>query len=142
MSIFQRLFTPKEVKAVLLALDFEERKLRDAIDQPLLGSYAGFKLIRSDIRGLISLNAATVVQKVREGVAPRTVAYLVIANRTAEMLRSGRYHIYRGALSMPGQSLFSIWNVATEELEAAGIHSPEEAVEGRRDFHQQMKEIG
>ncbi|MDB5789098.1 hypothetical protein [Caballeronia mineralivorans] len=142
MSVFQRLFKPREVKAVLLALDFEERKLCDAIDQPLLGSYAGFRLIRSDIRGIVSSHPADVVLKVREGMAPRTVAYLLIANRTAQMLRSGRYHIYRGTLSMPGQSLFSLWSVATGELEAAGMHSPEEGVEGERDFRQQIKDVG
>ena len=142
MSIFQRLFTPREVKAVLLALDVEERKLRDAIDQPLLGPYAGFKLIRSELRGMISSNPAAVVQKVREGVAPRTLAYLAIANHTAQILRSGRYHIHRGTLSMPGQSLFSLWSVATGELETAGMDSPEEAAEGRRDFRQQINEVG
>lgn len=142
ISIFKRFFLPMEVKAVLMALAIEERKHRDAEDKPLFGPHAGFNLINSDIRRLIMSEPDVVVTKVREGIAPRTLAYLAIANHTAQKLLSGRYHVHRGILSMPGTSLFSLWSEATAELEAAGIHSPEEAIEGKRSFHQQIKELG
>ncbi|MFJ2365832.1 hypothetical protein ACIPIN_19355 [Pseudomonas sp. NPDC087697] len=141
-SIFQRFFLPMEVKAVLMALAIEERKLREAENKPLFGPHSGFNLINSEIRRLIMSESGVLVLKIREGVAPRTLAYLAIANYTARELLTGRYHIHRGILSMPGQSLFSLWAAATAELETAGMHSSEETIEGKRNFHQQIKELG
>jgi hypothetical protein len=107
MLILRSLFRTKEVKATLLALDFEERRLREAADQPMLGPYQGYKLVGADIRRAITASPDMAVGKVRDGVAPRTVVFLAIANHTAQLLRSGSTMCI-AALYQCGDKAFSL----------------------------------
>ncbi len=59
--------------------------------------------------------------------APDHVALRILLSAALELLRSGRYHIYRGVLNGEGHALESMFTRCTTELERRGYQTDRDA---------------
>jgi len=130
--------SPREVQLALDALEEIGTELSQT------GVYAGVALaeVKPLVIELINDEEKTVASVSADGLAPKTLVYLLLANTIRPLLASGRYHVYRGVLSGAGQGLLAIWNRANDELEAAGFLPPGEVRDDRQWMHSAIKEAG
>ncbi len=77
-----------------------------------------------------------------EKMSPHDVVYLVITNTIAGVLPLGTFHTYRGLLSMKGNELLRIWNIALSKLESTGVNTPAKTGEERKWMAEQIKNAG
>ena len=63
---------------------------------------------------------------IHKGKPPRVVALYLTMNVARDYLASGKFHVYRGRLSMPGQGLDVVNRYCCEELEKLGQITPDE----------------
>ena len=83
------------------------------------------------------------VHSVREGrVSPRNLVLVLVTNVAGEFLRTGRFHLYRGHLSLAGESLRGVFLSAVEELEQNGYHSIEDSAKDRKWLANAISEAG
>ncbi len=129
------LFQPKELKETLLALD------RVCTDDKC--RLFPMSQIREWVREKIKADTRQIVGAIRvKKLEPSTVVWVLVTNVLDRELSCGSHHVYRGMLSGSGSSLLALWDHATERLQAAGHHSPEEAEKDRAYIREQIKRAG
>jgi hypothetical protein len=94
--------------------------------QASLGSSLGADLVASQVREDVFRWADQIKRDVHEGKPPRVVALYLTMNVARDYLASGRFHVYRGRLSMGGQGLNVVNRYCCEELEKPGQITPDE----------------
>jgi hypothetical protein len=104
--VLRKLISPVEVKLVLSAFSEEMRRLEKG-PQASLGSSLGADLVASQVREDVFRWADQIKRDVHEGKPPRVVALYLTMNVARDYLASGRFHVYRGRLSMGGKVLMS-----------------------------------
>jgi hypothetical protein len=121
----RKLISPVEVKLVLSAFSEEMRRLEKE-SQASLGSSLGAGLVAPQVREDVFRWADQIKRDIHEGKPPRAVALYLTMNVARDYLASGRFHVYRGRLSMQGQGLNAVNRRCCEELEKLGQITPDE----------------
>jgi hypothetical protein len=125
--VLRQLISSVEVKLVLSAFHEEIGRLKKD-PQELLGASLGVGLVASQVREDVFHWADQIKRDIHEGKPPRVVALYLAMNVARDYLASGRFHVYRGRLSMAGQGLKSLNRYCCKELEKLGqITSDEKA---------------
>jgi hypothetical protein len=65
-----------------------------------------------------------------------------MANVTCDYLASGKYHIYRGTLSMQGQALKEIAAYCYDELTKIGQMTAEDRIAALKATNEDIREVG
>jgi hypothetical protein len=137
MGLFEKLSRPKEVKATLAALGVELEIANGA------GHGLALSAIHEDARRAVLGQAELIQHKIRDGgETPDVLALLLIANLCRQRLACGYEHIYRGALSMRGTVLLSLWEYVTDALNARGVWSQNAVAENGSILMDEIKEVG
>ncbi len=137
MGLFEKLSRPKEVKATLAALGVELEIANGA------GHGLALSAIHEDARRAVLGQAELIQHKIRDGgETPDVLALLLIANLCRQRLACGYEHIYRGALSMRGTALLSLWEYVTDALNARGVWSQNAVAENGSILMDEIKEVG
>lgn len=100
------------------------------------------RLLESEVMAIIG-NAEKTVYAVRiDRMKPDEVAFFVIADALVRHIGSGRYHTYRGLLSMVGNDMLKSFN-AVQKLRVQRGYCAEAAVEDdARWLRERIKEVG
>jgi hypothetical protein len=131
----RKLSAPEEVKSVLSALDEEARIMWD-------GPRLGIETIKPSVVEVILNGRDEIQRNLRSGKTPRAIVLLVMMNVTRNYLTSGRFHIYRGILSMAGNGLMSIYMYCLDELTKLGVMTAEEMRAARKATDEDIREMG
>jgi hypothetical protein len=126
--VLRKLISPLEVKLVLSAFSEETRRLRKS-PQHLLGARLGADLVAPQVSEDVFRGVDQAKREIHEGKPPRVVALYVTMNVARDYLASGRFHAYRGVLSMSGEGLEALNRYCCEELEKMGQMTPDEKAE-------------
>jgi hypothetical protein len=108
------LFRPKEVSAVLTAIDAESK---------ILGHSAAFIQVSEIVKKNVLKNKGDVVRSVQSGTPATVVALCEIANVSGDLVESGSFHIYRGILGLYGQTVLDLYISAMKRLVDVGAMS-------------------
>lgn len=141
-TILQRLFPIPEVRIVLSAYRDEVRRIGKEDDGSILNSVAGVEMLNEEIVNSIYAGKDAVKQKIANGKAPRVLVLLVISNIAYRNIASGKYHIYRGLLSMQGTCLRVLWHYAMNELGKVGEISAEDQKLADQNLNEAIREVG
>ena len=137
LALIKKTLAPKEVKAAFGALDEAEYHFLQE------GGLFRDEAV-SSIRQLIEKallkhpdNFAKIIQN-NNGRTPREWVYSQFANIAADMLESGRYHVFRGALDTlgPGEELLNIHDASYDvllEMKAVELEYAEKQKAGLRE---------
>lgn len=139
-SLIQKLFKSEEVQLLLKTLDVEIAKIDNLSNFELSMAY---DLIKDELRQTIISNSAIIKRKIgQENVSSLVLAYASIKNLAGAYLQSGRYHVYRGALSMEGQALKSLFIYSSTKLIDLGNFTVEQAAEHLRMLEDDIGGVG
>lgn len=110
MNFLKKAFASKEVKAALGII--EEAAYRFQTE-----TFA-FEQVRMKMERWLLANQNAFVRLIREsgGRTPREWVYSQIGNVAGDLLESGEYHVYRGALKPMGRDLLKMFDAAHDEL--------------------------
>jgi hypothetical protein len=137
MGIFNWLFRSKQVKDMLRALD----ELRPLFDSS--GPRIAFNGIMQRLRAYIIEHPQEIRENlVRHGHQPRISCLVAMVRITRDDLASGHDHIYRGILSMVGESKKSIFEIAMQELEKATVCTAEVRRLRSQELEDAIAEVG
>jgi hypothetical protein len=143
MKLWNRLFPSEAVKQGLAALDELRPLFRGPLGTELAGPELAFDGVRQRLKKHFIEHPEYLQEAIqKQGVSPRNTCLIAIANITGDDLTSGWDHIYRGMLGMVGQSKRSIYNIAMEELEKAGVCTAEERRMDALELRKAIREIG
>jgi hypothetical protein len=123
--VLRKLISPVEVKLVLSAFSEEMRRLEKG-SQASLGSSQRAELVAPQVREDIFRWVDQIRRDIHEGKPPRVVALYLTMNVARDFLASGRFHVYRERLSMPGQGLDVVNRCCCDELEKLDQITPDE----------------
>lgn len=126
-------FMIPEVKTCLTALNIVATEVK---------SSSFDALVKPRIVNLLKDVDKTVCSIQNDGISPRNLIFLLTSNVAGELVSSGWYHVYRGVLSMQGQELLNIFNIAVKELEKSGLHTKEESEKDFEWIKNEIKSMG
>lgn len=126
--MLSKFFQPVEVKRTIQEIDAFLSK----------NAALSAEIIRNDAFALAKIKDKTVASVREDGLKYDQLALILITNVIGRHLSSGRYHVYRGALSNIGNDLLHAWRAAVEALKERGYYTTEEALE---DMRWMLKEI-
>ena len=139
-NLIQKLFKPDEVQLLLKTLDVEIARIDNLSNFELSMAY---DLIKDELRQTIISNSAMIKKKIgQENISSLILAYLSIKNLAGAYLQSGRYHVYRGALSRQGQALKSLFVYSNTKLIDLGNFTVEQAAEHLRMLEDDIGGVG
>jgi hypothetical protein len=144
LPLFVRKFmAPVEVKLVLSALAEEKQRINDSPEwrqNPWIG--AGAETVTSKLVEYLLRWAKPVKEEIHEGVPPRIIVLYQMMNVARGDLASGRFHIYRGKLSMRGDGLRAINSYCLNELTKLGKFTEEERRAAEKATLANIREVG
>lgn len=136
MSIFYRFFPPPEVKTCLCALG--EVK-------PLFSNLLFSDLVLEKVRAILldkKYKPQLLVAVYEAKCSPRDIVLYGIVEQCKLLLSTGLYHIYRGVLSLEGNDMRAVFEIALDELVKSGYASKEQAAEQRALLQELIKDVG
>lgn len=137
-SLLQR-FRSKEGEAEELLLN----ALNDISDQFQNEASICFPTIRKQVLDILSMSKKQgILRQSIQDTTPEGRILHMIAAICFDRIGTGRYHVYRGALSHEGNSLRSIYLIAINQLEKRSVMPPEEAEVSRVSMNEIVKETG
>jgi len=146
MAMFHK--RPKEVQEALDTLDEACEKLRhpphDGHALPCLYDEA-FQMVREFIECMVLANEERFARAIaQEGVTVRQWVYGAIAKRAGDLVESGEFHFYRGALDpmRPGEDLLRLFDAASDELVKMGLVDSEFAEEQKAAIRNNIRTAG
>lgn len=101
-----------------------------------------FDEIETSVAELIADKEKTSISINEDDLSPRTLVFLLITNVIQSILPLGKYHIYRGILSMRGDDLLRLWDYSTKQLTELGYYTSEQSEEDRKWMRDQVKKAG
>jgi len=116
----RKLTAPVEVKLVLSALSEEVRHLNSGSDRRSLGSAIATGIITPKVVRDILDWSKEIKADIQKGKPPRVIALYLMMNVVRDHLASGKFHIWRGKLSMQGQALKGMNAYCLDELVKLG----------------------
>jgi hypothetical protein len=130
---------PKEVKETLAALE----KIRGQFDISDVFREGAITAAFATVRNIIESDPNRAVHSItRDGWKPADLALLLLSKVASQAAASGRYHIYRGALSPEGHGYVAVFRTAVNALTASGFITPAEAEEDIATLLKRIKEVG
>lgn len=131
--MFCRMFVSKEIKAVFTALDE-------------IGEFNGllfFNDVKQQVEKILIKNNRDFTSIIkRDGILPIRTAYSMINNVSGDMLETGRYHFYRGALGSIGIQLLQMYDISTDKLVEYGEMDSQQASKHKEEMRKIIKSIG
>jgi len=150
MSFFKKINAPKEVQALLGVLDEIacRRVGQTGISIPIANTWhdsEAFQIVRNHIENLILARpewSARIIQE--QGISPRQWVWQGVANFAGDLVESGQYHIYRGALNPmgPGEDLVQLFDMAVDELTRMGVLQPDYAEKQKAGLRENIRTVG
>jgi hypothetical protein len=138
VALWDRFFKSPELKATLAELASHNEHLLE--NPSASGGYAIAKPMIT--KALVEQSAAFTAKVRQEGISPRTALNRAIVGICGSEIASGRWHSYRGTLSMRGRALHSYWKWIIRNQEADGDRAPEDVVFALEEMQKQIKEAG
>ena len=110
-----------------LALNTEAQAVLAELRQldPLFEGNLAYPDIKHRIRDSLVKERDRIRSEVLGGRSPKDVCLGAIALLSFRDLASGKYHLYRGILTLIGTQTLSVWRRAMDELVAIGVTSAE-----------------
>ena len=136
----RKLMVPVEVKLVLSALGEEAQHLKDG--SGALGASLGIDIITPRVVEDILRCRNEIRRDIYNGKMPRVVALWLMANVARDYATSGRFHVYRGRLSMQGSALRSVIVYCFDELTKVGQMSAEDKSAAIKATNEDIREMG
>ena len=129
-------FTPRypaEIQISLAELDLLGRQ----------GNFlSAYELIHPLVKEMITNEKRALITIAEYHISPRELTMLLVSNVTEDLLVSGKYHSYRGRLSMTGDELFLIYHKVNDELLKTGFRSQEQYDENLDWLKVEIKSLG
>ena len=139
MNLIARIFAPPYIKEVIASLDALETVFEESL--PMSAEY--WLGMKDRVKTWFLEHPKAVKQAAREpNYNPRSVCLQVIATLAHDDLACGRYNVGPGMLSMAGEDIKALYNVAMVELVKAGLGTPETLRERAKELDQAIKEWG
>lgn len=132
MKAFKKRFASKEVKEALDVLN----EIASEFD------YAGLQFLWDKLEGAILAGNKEIVARVKEGVSPRVLVYNAIVILAGDLVTTGEYHVYRGALGVVGHNLLKLFDKAIEGLAQNGAIAANCADEQKAEIREAIKNVG
>ena len=133
LRVLRNMITPKEITAVLDALEEVETKLTEG--SPVWRCRDAFEVLRKEIANTMFANTGVWVNALRVStMSAADHAYLLVSRGAASHAASGLYHEAGGGLTALGNEFVQLYTQATEELVARGMFSTSEAEEQKADL--------
>ena len=132
MKAFRKRFAPNEVKDALEILN----EIGNQFD------CEAFQIVGGILEDNFLADNNEVVALVKRGVSPRMQVYNAITNLAGDMVESGQYHIYRGALNTMGQDLLRLFDLATNNLVQLGTIDIKFAKKQKTNLRKSIKSMG
>lgn len=135
-ALLWKVFPPPEVKCTIEEIHaFMETYTETSV--PLCAPI----ILRDTVR--LARDAEKTVYAIRiKGMKPDQLALVLISNVLARHISSGQNHTYRGALSMIGDDMLTLWSAAVAALKERGYCSDAEAEEDMRWIREQIQNAG
>jgi hypothetical protein len=124
---------PKEVQEAI--------RILCEIEAMQLSSTAGFAQVRKFIENYLASEPADFIAKVQT-IPVRQLIYTFVMNTAADLVESGKYHIYRGAVVGLGQDFITIFNWGQDELLKMGATDDETVKQSREAFKRNLQSVG
>ena len=135
MDFFKKMFTAKEVKKVLTALD--------AVESEFDNFPIEFPMVKEWVEQTILNDQKNIIHFIDEKkISPTNMVYLLMADITGNYLGTGDYHIRTGVLNPLGEVLFDIYHIVTERLVTGGYLSREAADKDIAQVCRNIKGVG
>ncbi|MNE12142.1 hypothetical protein D3C80_1049250 [compost metagenome] len=93
-------------------------------------------------RGLRADGKYANVLIVRGGWSVPDAAHMIISEYASSEIMTGQFHLYRGVLNDKGKAYLKLFKVSSAKLMASGRLSEKEAVEGVREFEDEVAKLG
>ena len=132
MKAFRWRFAPTEVKDALEILN----ELGNRFDSE------AFQTVRDILENSFLKDKNEVVNLVKQGVSSQIQVHNAITNLAGDLVESGNYHVYRGALNTVGQDLLRLFDFSTDELVRLGSIDVSFAKKQKADLRKNMKSVG
>ncbi len=132
---------PVEVKLVLSAVSRETLLIIDDPKRELGGRIATDIVTPKVVRDILDWSK-NVERVIHNGKPPRVLALFLMMNVARDYLGSGRFHIYRGTLSMQGHALKGMNAYCLGELAKLGHFTDEERRAALRATNEDIAEVG
>ena len=134
MSLFRKLFVPKEVRAALAIVD----ELACQFDCD------AFRMIGEQAEKMVLARSQDFARAVRNGTPARHMVVGLINRIAGDYAESGEYHIWRGVLNPlgPGQDLLKIYDATADELVRLGVAEAAYAEEQKAALRQNIEASG
>jgi hypothetical protein len=134
MSLVSRLFKSSQVKDCQAALKLLRPVFQDALF---------YDSIEKRVADIIIRNPDAVQKKMLiDGQSAQAVVLLTISNMAFKECATGRNHVYRGVLSMEGNSFRQVFSIAQSKLLEIGVIDEDDVDEGRSSLAAGVKEAG
>ncbi|WP_085034950.1 hypothetical protein [Ensifer aridi] len=79
---------------------------------------------------------------VKGGWSVPDAAHMIISEYASAEIMTGQFHLYRGVLNDRGKAYLKLFKVCSAKLMASGRMSEKEAVEGVREFEDEIATLG
>ncbi|MBP2572422.1 hypothetical protein J2767_003600 [Agrobacterium tumefaciens] len=79
---------------------------------------------------------------VKGGWSVPDATHMIISEYTSSEIMTGQFHLYRGVLNDKGKAYLKLFKVSSAKLMASGRLSEKEAVEGVREFEDEIAKLG
>ena len=134
MNALRKLFAPKEAKAAFGILD----------ELSLTFDFRAFEKIKGAIEKNLVSRSGEFVRLLRSEPSPRKCVFGAVANLAADLVESGDYHIYRGALNPmdDGENLLRLLDAALDELVHIGAMDASFASEQKEAVRKNIENVG
>ena len=140
--MFSQWFAPRSVRLTLAAYASEAKKIRN-LEDGVFGANAGRAVLDDELAKTVRSSKGALEKGLDvDRKSARILVLLLIANLSQRYVSSGRFHTYRGTLSMQGLGLRALWNYATTELHESGEISRDEMAAARDRLATEIKEVG
>jgi len=149
VGLFNKLNAPKEVLAALGVLD--EIACLQVPNQGIAIPRAqfwheteAFRMVRPLVEKAIFAYPGRFARMIQNGTSARQWVWTVLANMSGDLVESGEYHVWRGALNPlgPGEYLLQLFDTAVDELIKMGVMNHEYASEQKAGLRKRIAEVG
>lgn len=132
MRIISRIFTSKEIKITIEAINEAEKVLDNS----------SFNLIRDQIDKAVQHHQKKIIKLIKKGTTPTELAYIYVSNISGNYLESGHFHLYRGLLVGSGKELLKLFDDSTDKLVEIGAIEETFAKQQKQGIRDSISQMG
>jgi hypothetical protein len=102
----------------------------------------GYMLVRRELEVQIRRNAKGVAKHLKTGPSPRDWLISMMATCAADMVETGRFHVYRGVLNPNGNELLAVTRLCGEEMVRLGAIDAEFLAKQMKTIGENVRDMG